>query len=372
MERKIAWMLLSESNRTSEKIKKLEKNFEKAFKDVNLYSDAAKAIENDIIRARELGCEVITYLDPIYPEALRNISFPPPYLYVRGDVSLLNFPLKATIVGSREASLYGINTASNFAFELASNNVLVVSGGAKGIDTAAIKGAMKAGGRTIVVIGTGIDIDYPKENAALFANVVKSGGLIVSEFPLGTGPFGRNFPIRNRIMTALGDSVVVVEAGERSGALISATHALEQGKTLYAVPGNIDSPNSQGTNALLRDGALFATSGSDILFDLMEKESEKYREARDYEWNKAEEAEEKEEHKKTAESKTDEGQNMAIGHLTPIEAAVVNAVKSGKDTYEEILEFCACEPNKLTSVLTIMEIKGIIKLAFGNRYKVSD
>lgn len=369
MERKIAWMVLSSNCRSAKKIKNLAENFEKQKKGVDLSSDEAKGIENDIIRAKQLGADVITYIDSAYPDELRNISFPPPYLYVRGDASLLGYPLKATIIGSREATLYGINTASNFAFELASNHVLVVSGGAKGIDTAAIRGAMKAGGKVIVVIGTGIDLDYPKENASLFSKVVSEGGLIVSEFPVGMGPFAQNFPIRNRIMTALGDCVIVVEAGERSGALISATHALEQGKNLYAVPGNIDSPTSVGTNALLRDGALFATSGSDILFDLMEKESEKFRKARDYQLD----SEEAEAVNFVSEAKNEKEEAAEkIEGLSAAETAVVNAIKAGKDKYDEILEFCACEPNKLTSLLTIMEIKGIIKLAFGNRYKINN
>ena len=270
----IAWLMLSAKNRTERKMRNLCDNFEKKKVEADLKSEEADGIFQDIKKARAMGADIITYRDEVYPEILRHISYPPAYLYVRGDKQLLNYPLKATIIGSREASLYGITTASNFAFELANENIVIVSGGARGIDTAAIKGAMKAGGKVIAVIGNGIDVNYPKENAELF-NRVAENGLIVSEFPIGMGPLAQNFPVRNRIMTALGDITVVVEAGERSGALISATHALEQGKPLFAVPGNIESPTSVGTNELLRDGAQFATSGSDMIFYLMEKEAEK-------------------------------------------------------------------------------------------------
>ena len=367
MKDKIAWILLSAKHRTNEKMRKIAKDFETKKHTADLNGEQAAVIRNDILAAKNIGAEIITYIDSEYPEELKNIAYPPPYLYLRGDKSLLEYPIKATVVGSREATLYGINTASNFAFELASNNVLIVSGGARGIDTAAIDGALKAGGRVIVVIGTGIDIDYPHENAKLFNKVVNSGGLIISEFPVGTGPFGQNFPVRNRIMTALGDCLIVVEAGEKSGALISATHATDQGKTVFAVPGNIDSPTSVGTNALIRDGATIATSGGDVLFYLMEKECDKYRAAKEYEYT------EKEDLKEEALIEEDKKADIGIKeNLSAAETAVVNAIKMGKNTYDEILDFCACEPNKLTSLLTIMEIKGIIKLAFGNRYKMND
>lgn len=357
----IAWIMLSAKNRTSNKMKELFAEFEKKKHTVNLDGEEARIIYEDIQKAKSMGADIITYRDDIYPDCLRHISHPPAYLYTRGDKSLLSYPLKVTIIGSREASLYGISTASNFAFELANEKIAVVSGGARGIDTAAIKGAMRAGGKVIAVIGTGIDINYPKENAALF-NKIAEKGLVVSEFPIGMGPLSQNFPVRNRIMTALGDATVVIEAGAKSGALISASHALEQGKTLFAVPGNIDSPTSAGTNGLLRDGALMATSSGDILFELMERESEKFNEIREADL---------EEENLQLPPRQPAVEAEGFENLSLLEAAVVNAIKSGKDTYDDILEFCACETNKLTSVLTIMEIKGIIKLAFGNRYKLN-
>lgn len=363
MKDKVAWVLLAEKNRTNKKMKELAKNFEKKKPSVNFNCDDALVLMRDIEKATKMGCRFITYMDDEYPEDLRNILSPPPYLYVKGNVNLLRYPVKVTIAGSREATPYGLNVAVDFAHELASDKVCIVSGGAKGIDAAAIRGAMRAGNRVIVVMGTGIDLSYPKENEKLFEQVVASGGVLVSEFPLGMGPLGHNFPIRNRIMTALGDAVVIVEAAERSGALISASHAMEQGKMLFAVPGNIDSPNSVGVNELLRDGALFALSGSEILNSLIDNFPQKYREAQNYNPAPVKAPEE------IPPAKSWEDKENPL-RISPYEKAVLNAVKSGKDTYEEILEYTEMETNKLTSVLTIMEIKGIIKLAFGNRYKI--
>lgn len=369
MENKIAWVLLTNKNRTNKKMRELARDFEKKKKTVDLTGKEALSIIGDIERViKKPGYGFITYMDKEYPEELRNIAYPPPYLFLRGNKALLKYPVKAAIVGSREATAYGVNVAASFAHELAANNVCIVTGGARGVDTAAIRGAMRVSNNVIVVIGTGINVDYPPENGELFEKVSKSGGLIVSEFPLGMGPLGQNFPVRNRIMTAISESVTVVEAAVKSGALISAAHAAEQGKTVFAVPGNIDSANSVGTNNLLRDGAAFALSGSDVLYELMERVPDKFRMAESF--NSDDEAEE------AIESIEDKAENKSeeenLKHLSPFEKAVVNAVKSGKDTYEEIQEFTLMDASKLTSVLTIMEIKGIIKLAFRNKYKLND
>ena len=365
MENKIAWILLAAKNRQNKKIKALAADFDKKKKSVDMTTDDAVALCNSIEKALKAGYGLITYMDKDYPEELRNIAYPPPYLFVRGNRSLLAYPVKAAIVGSREATPYGMNVAANFAHELADSRVCIVTGGARGIDTAAIRGAMRVGTNVIVVIGTGIDVDYPPENAELFEKISKSGGLIVSEFPMGMGPLRENFPVRNRIMTALSESVTIVEAANRSGALISASHAAEQGKTVFAVPGNIDCRNSAGTNALLRDGASFALSGSDILYEMMDRVPEKFRKIDSF-------GEECETEEKVAEQVTETTVEDCEKHLSPFERGVINALKTGKETYEEIMEFTQMEAAKLTSVLTIMEIKGIIKLAFRNKYKLND
>ncbi len=364
MKDKIAWAVLTKTNRSCKKIKELADNFEKKKKTVDFSGDEALKVMYDMEKAAQRGVKIVTYLDEEYPDELKNIAYPPPYLYVRGRVGLLKHPLKLTMVGSRKASVYGINVAATVAHEVAANKICVVSGGAEGIDTASLRGAMRVSDDVIAVIGTGIDVDYPSENKKLFDEIA-SRGAVVSEFPPGMGPLAQNFPVRNRIMSALGDAVVIVEAAKRSGALISAKYAAEQGKTVFAVPGNIDSPNSVGTNELLRDGAMFCTSSADILEEFMEAFPYKYRMAQGY-------VEEEEDEDKVEIDEKHEETNEKREILTPSEAAVVNAIKSGKDTYEEILDFCALETNHLTSLLTIMEIKGIIKLAFGNHYKLNN
>lgn len=371
MENKVAWILLAAKNRTNKKMRALALDFEKKKAGADMRGEDAVALYSSLEKAFKRGYGLVTYIDREYPEELKNIAYPPPYLFTRGDKALLKYPVKAAIVGSRDATPYGMNTAANFAHELAGSGVCIVSGGARGIDTAAIRGAMRSSKKVIVVIGTGIDIDYPKENGELFEAVEKGGGLIVSEFPMGMGPLRENFPVRNRIMTAISDSVTVVEAAARSGALISASHAAEQGKTVFAVPGNIDSPNSVGVNNLLRDGAMFALSGSDILYELMDRIPESFRKIESFGAEAEEDGMAAEDER--AEEKADKNaQAEDEQHLSPFEKSVVNAVNAGKETYEEILEFTQMEASKLTSVLTIMEIKGIIKLAFRNKYKLND
>lgn len=369
MENKVAWILLAAKNRTNKKMKALALDFERKKAGADMTAEDAVALRSSLEKAFKRGYGLVTYIDREYPVELKNIAYPPPYLFTRGNRALLKYPVKAAIVGSRDATPYGMNTAANFAHELAGNGVCIVSGGARGIDTAAIRGAMRSSKKVIVVTGTGIDIDYPKENGALFEAVEKGGGLIVSEFPMGMGPLRENFPVRNRIMTAISDSVTVVEAAARSGALISASHAAEQGKTVFAVPGNIDSPNSVGVNNLLRDGAMFALSGSDILYELMDRIPESFRKIESFgaedEESAATESVKEEKEALSAQAEDEK-------HLSPFEKSVVNAVNAGKETYEEILEFTQMEASKLTSVLTIMEIKGIIKLAFRNKYKLND
>ncbi len=361
MKDKVAWAVLAHNNRSCKKMKELARDFEQQKKTVDFSCHNAVYFMYDIEKAAKQGIKFITYIDEEYPEELRHIAYPPPYLYVRGRVGLLKHPLKVTIVGSRKATIYGINVAANLGHSIAANKICVVSGGAEGVDTAALRGALRVSDNVIAVVGTGIDVNYPPENKELF-DTIAARGAVVSEFPMGMGPMSYNFPIRNRVMTSIAESIVIVEAAEKSGALISASHAQEQGKTLFAVPGNIDSPNSVGTNELLRDGALFCMSPDDVIDELMERVPDKYRQAQGYEDEETENSQEE----VTMQNKTEKPDA-----LTPGEKAVVNAIKSGKDTYDEIFDFCALETNKLTSLLTIMEIKGIIKLAFGNHYKLT-
>lgn len=202
--------------------------------------------------------------DKNYPEKLKNIYSKPHVLYMIGDEKILNNQSIA-IVGCRKCTRYGAKNAYQFGFELAKKGITVISGLARGIDTFAHIGAVKAKGKTIAVLGCGLDIIYPSENEGIYKEILKNGGLIISEYPLKTKPEKHHFPARNRIISGLSDGVLVIEAKERSGTLITVEHALEQGKDVYAVPGNIDSDNSYGTNELIKEGAIPVTNIEDFV-----------------------------------------------------------------------------------------------------------
>ncbi len=215
-----------------------------------------------IARAREMGVRVVSYLDDDFPANLCGVAHMPPVLFVRGEICTTDRQAVA-VVGTRSPSHYGRAIAERLARELAAGGVTVVSGLARGVDTFAHRGALAGGGRTIAVLGCGIDVYYPPENRQLCEAIVNQGA-VVSEFPLGMEPLAMNFPKRNRIISALARVVVAVEAGERSGVLNTCAWAQEQGRQVFAVPGRIGDEKSVGTNRLLRDGAKIVTGVDDI------------------------------------------------------------------------------------------------------------
>ncbi len=217
----------------------------------------------ELARVQRAGIDVFTWEDGRYPERLKAINDPPPVLYVRGELRPED-DWAVAMVGTRRASAYGREAARVLAADLARAGVTIVSGLATGIDTQVHRAAIEAGGRTIAVLGSGVDIIYPWENSKLAGEIVQHGALI-SEYPLGTKPEASNFPPRNRIISGLSRGVVVVEAGEQSGALITADFAADQGRDVFAVPGSIFARGSQGTNKLIRDGATPVLSANDIL-----------------------------------------------------------------------------------------------------------
>jgi DNA processing protein len=200
-----------------------------------------------------------------YPERLRNIDCPPKELYCLGNLELLNYKSNIAIIGSRNCSLYGERAAKDFAFNLAKEDVCIVSGLAKGIDSFSHIGALNANGKTIAVLGSGLDNVYPKENAKLMESIIKNNGLVITEYTLGTKALKQHFPARNRIISGLSDSVLVVEARRNSGTNITVDFALEQGKDVFVIPGNIYSKTSDGTNYLITEGAIPVLSYKDIL-----------------------------------------------------------------------------------------------------------
>lgn len=228
---------------------------------------ARSEAERELVRMSEQKGVILTFQDEQYPERLREIFDPPPVLWVLGEVALLARPAIA-IVGTRHPTPYGTGMAEILARDLAAHRMVILSGMARGVDTAAHKGALAAGGRTIAVWGTGIDVIYPKENKSLAENILVSGGAIVSEYPMGTFPAPQNFPRRNRILSGMSIGVLVVEAGENSGTRVTARCALEQDRDVYAVPGNVTTKNAWGPNTLIKQGAKLVATWEDVWQEL--------------------------------------------------------------------------------------------------------
>ena len=221
--------------------------------------ECAKAIE---ARAR-----IISLSDPEYPSRLKEIYDPPVILFVKGSVEVLSQPGLA-MVGTRHPTPYGTGMAERLASDLAARGLAIISGLARGIDTASHRGAVAAKGKTIAVLGTGIDIMYPKENTRLTEQIVSLGGALITEFPVGTSPAPQNFPIRNRIISGMSAGVLVVEAAEYSGTRITSRLALEQNRDVYAVPGNVTNKNSWGPNTLIKQGAKLVATWEDVWEEL--------------------------------------------------------------------------------------------------------
>lgn len=223
-------------------------------------------VDSEIDLAEKYNVSLIARNDKSYPEVLKRVYGAPLVLYVKGDLKDTD-RYAVAIVGSRTSTNYGIQIAEKLSFELALSGVTVVSGMARGIDTVSHRGAMKAQGRTIAVLGSGLDVPYPPENKNLM-NAIASCGAVISEFPFGMQPNKENFPKRNRIISGLSLGVIVIEATLDSGSLITVAYALEQGKEVFAVPGNITSGNSKGTNHLIKRGAMLVESAGEVLEEL--------------------------------------------------------------------------------------------------------
>jgi DNA processing protein len=217
-------------------------------------------------RLDDLAIRVIPYYDPAYPPWLRQVNHFPTVIFVRGEIQPRD-ELAVGVIGTRGATVYGKEVAARFASDFAAAGVTVVSGMARGIDTAAHRGALKNGGRTIAVLGCGLDIVYPPENRELMAEIVERGA-VISEFNIGTGPLAQNFPKRNRIISGLSRAIVAIEAKEKSGVMNTVDWAASQGRDVFAIPGNIYSRASSGTNRLIKDGATPVTSAAEVLESL--------------------------------------------------------------------------------------------------------
>lgn len=300
--------------------------------------DWRPAADRECERLAACAADVVDILSERYPKPLMEIPDPPPFLFVKGE--LKGSEPAVALVGSRRATQYGLCTATRLARDLARCQVAVVSGMARGIDTAAHWGAVKGGGRSIAVLGCGIDVVYPPENQALFEAVAATGALI-SEFPLGTEPLAENFPRRNRIISAISRGVVVVEAGEKSGSLITARFALEQGREVFAVPGNVTLSCSRGANGLIKEGAKLVERVEDILEELRlpcpEADPERPPEF----------------------------------SLTPQEAELYVLLCRGALQIDEIIVQSALSPGEVSATLLSLELKGAIVQLPGKHFSVT-
>ena len=220
-------------------------------------------IKRQINIIKKENIKILTIEDKEYPKILKTIYDYPISIYVKGNEKILNMP-SIGIVGCRESTSYGEKVAQYFAYHLSKRNINIISGLAKGIDSQSHIGAIKAKGITIGVIGNGLDMVYPKENQYLYDKIIEENGAIISEYPIGTKPEKMNFPARNRIISGMSKGILVIEAKKKSGTLITVDFALEQGRNVYVVPGNIDEMNSVGTNDLIKQGAQIVTSHRDI------------------------------------------------------------------------------------------------------------
>lgn len=367
MNHKLIWMVKSQQiTPTRKKLSELSERedlFDISSVDIN--SEEYKSAVKDLETAHELGCEIVTYIDELYPEKLKNISQPPPVLYVKGNAHILKNTVFAGIVGARDSDMYGIRTAEAIAMEIGQTGAGIISGGAKGIDSAAHRGALRAKAPTVAVLGCGVDICYPPQNKELFESIVNSGGAVISEFPFGAEPNKKHFPRRNRIISALSTALAVIRAAYRSGSLITASQAANMGVTVFSVPGNIDDSLSRGTNELIRDGAVPLLSAMDVIDELIEREPDFF--VREKEKSKQQTAEAEIE----KNTKKSERTNPDTTGLSEYEAEIINIINEGFQTQNLIEEKISFEPQRLTALLGMMEIKGIIRKGPDKKYIIT-
>jgi len=299
--------------------------------------------EAEYRRIEDAGVRLLTFLDADYPRQLFAIGDPPPLLYLRGAIPA--WEPAVAVVGSRRATREGLKAAERLASELASCGVLVVSGLARGVDTAAHRGALSGGGCTVAVLGCGVDVDYPPENRQL-AQQIAGCGCIISEFPMGTQPLAEHFPRRNRIISGLSRGVLVVEAVEKSGSLITARYALAQGREVMAVPGPISTAACRGSNRLIKDGAQLVDCVEDILDAVRIFRVEQ------------------------TLPLFEQHASPSRCSLTPREAAVYELVAQGPRHLDEITQALELTPGEVSAMVLGLELKGMLQQLPGSYYSL--
>lgn len=339
------------------------------------------------------GIRLLTYTDEAYPQRLKNIYDPPVLLYYKGELPRFDDLPVIGIVGTRKASAYGRNTAQRFGYEISRSGGVVISGLADGIDSAAMNGALTAGGNIVGVLGCGVDVVYPRSSRSLYRDTERFG-CILSEFAPGTEPFRWNFPKRNRIISGLSCGVLVVEAPKKSGSLITARCALDQGRDVFVVPGNVDLPNFEGSNALLRDGAGAVSSGWEVLEEYQarfpdmihrdaqpkdcpsivadpEKEPEPQPKVAQKPRVPAQKEKQKAPVKEKAIDKAASSPYIDLSDrmqgLSETQKTIVNALLNGPRLTDDIIAETGISAGRLLGDLTILEVKKIVSRLPGKR-----
>ena len=325
---------------------------------------------------QRLGLRIVTREDTEYPDRLRGIFDPPLLLYVQGRMPVFDDEVALAMVGTRDCSQYGARVAENLGFELASQGALVVSGLAKGLDALCLQGALRAGGFTAAVIGGGHDIPYPYENRYLYEDIAATG-VILSEYPPGTEHKGSHFPVRNRIISGLCLGTVVIEAPRRSGALITAHTALEQGRDVFAVPGPIDAPASEGSNHLLLEGAIPALSAAGILAEYAAQYPHKLHlktlEVPEPlgERSRREDAPESRRDAPKAEPSLPVLDLSADHGLTDDQIRILRALEGGTLQVDDIIETTQIPARRVLSALTLLEVEDRVRQESGKRFSLA-
>ena len=308
----------------------------------------------------QIGCRIITIMDSDYPDRLRNIYDPPLVIYVKGKLPYIDDEPVVGVVGTRNCTPYGITTADNLGYNLSRSGIIVITGLARGVDTAATRGALRGGTATVGVIGSGLDIVYPPENKSIFEDV-ESAGAIISEYPPGTPAIKQNFPARNRIISGSSLGIAVIEAPKKSGALITAARALEQGRDVFALPGNVDAVTCEGSNKLLREGAIPFMSADDIIDEYIDLYPDKINTSSNEGQKSIDNA-----------SKVD---YIDLGDLLEKfegdEKAIVESIGNKSVHVDEIISDTGFPAQKVLAALTILELSGYVKHDTNGKWEIN-
>jgi len=361
--------------------------------------DPTPLLDKDLSEAEKIlqscyrqGIRILTMQDAAYPERLRSIGNPPAVLYCRGIVPAFDSEPTVALVGTRKASAYGMVQAKRLGYQLGRLGAIVVSGAASGIDALALKGALTAGKPVVGVLGGGVDVVYPAENRGLLKDVAEYGCLM-SEYPPGTPALGEHFPVRNRILSGLSLGVVVVEAPRKSGALITAAHALEQGRDVFAVPANVGVASCEGNIQLLKEGAIVVEDGWDVMREyvhlypglasrepprfaltLSPDDTEKNGQNTDARVASGQLIPEKADKKDVdkAENKAYIDVQEILPGLSPDEQAIVRLLQDGPMHVDDLIDACQLPAGRVLASATLLEVKGCIKRLPGKRFSLAE